>query len=365
VKFMFLRSYIGQAIATGLLLSLAACNLSQPASPPTASTPIKTISSQNLSRSNLIGLLFVKKDNLNNEFRGELYPIALLLNDHYLEVSNDVTQDVRNRGSFDLILQINDQRIVINAIKDFTIISNHQKLGEFQVEKPVVSQFACSSVITGQGNLQGQSSLPTIFEQLPQSGGFTGSIARQKFDETWRSAIAISQAPTLAKLPAPSEADLARYRQAALTFGKAAISAKRNSEGTAKVANAGKVTGEALVESIQVVDLDQDGSPEIFGKVRQGSPANTTQLPNPIGFAAVWFSYRAGQPQLLETTQASVSLSGSQRFPYELLETIDINGDGIQEAIVKRTGYESTSFEIYEYKNNRLDRVFQGAGYGC
>jgi hypothetical protein len=356
VKFMLLKSCIGQAIATGLLLSLAACNLSQPASPPTASTPTKTIPSQSLSRSNLIGLLFVKKDNLKNEFRGEIYPIALLLNDYYLEVSNDVTKDVRNRGSLDRILQINDQRIVTNAIKDFTIVSNHQKLGEFQVEKPVVSQFACSSMITGQGYLQGQSSLQTIFEQLPQSGGFTGSIGQQKFDETWRSAIAISQAPTLAKLPAPSEADLARYRQAALTFGKAAIT---------RVANVGKVTGEASVESIQVVDLDQDGSPEIFNKVRQGSPANTTQARNPIGFAAVWFSYRAGQPQLLETTQASVSLSGSQRFPYELLETIDINGDGIQEAIVKRTGYESTSFEIYEYKNNQLDRVFQGAGYGC
>jgi hypothetical protein len=360
VKFMFLKSYTRQAIATGLLLSLAACTLSQPASPPIASTPTQTIPSQNLSRSNLIGLLFVKKDNLNNEFRGEIYPIALMLNDRYLEVSlevgNNVTQNVRSRGALDRILQINDQRIVTNAIKDFTIISNHQKLGEFQVEEPVVSQFTCSAVITGQGKLQGQSSLPTIFEQLPPSGGFTGSIGQQKFDETWRSTIAISQAPTLAKLPAPSEADLARYRQDALTFGKAAI---------AKVANAGKVTGEASVESIQVVDLDQDGSPEIFSKVRQGSPANTTQSRNPVGFAAVWFSYRADQPQLLETTQASVSLSGSQRFPYDLLETIDINGDGIQEAIVKRTGYESTSFEIYEYKNNQLDRVFQGAGYGC
>jgi hypothetical protein len=362
---MFLKSYIGQRIsselrfaliATGLLLSLAACNLSRPASPPTASTPTKTIPSQNLSRSNLIGLLFVKKDNRNNEFRGEIYPIALLLNDRYLEVSNDVTQAIRNGGSRDRILQINDQRIVTNAIKDFTIVSNHQKLGEFQVKKPVVSQFTCSAVITGQGNLQSQSSLPTIFEQLSPAGGFTGSIGQQTFDETWRSTIAISQAPTLAKLSAPSEADLARYRQAALTFGKAAI---------AKVANAGKVNGEASVESIQVVDLDQDGSPEIFSKVKQGSPANATQSLNPICFAAVWFSYRAGQPQLLEITQASVSLSGSQRFPYDLLETIDINHDGIQEAIVKRTGYESTSFEIYEYKNNQLDRVFQGAGYGC
>ncbi|MBW4470515.1 MAG: hypothetical protein KME45_08925 [Stenomitos rutilans HA7619-LM2] len=40
-------------------------------------------------------------------------------------------------------------------------------------------------------------------------------------------------------------------------------------------------------------------------------------------------------------------------------------GDGVQEAIVQCKAYESTSFEIYAYKNNQLNRVFQGAGYGC
>jgi hypothetical protein len=356
---MVLKSFFQRATATVLLMSLAACN-----------QPQMTQNQAKVS-SNLVALLFIKKDNLKNEFRAEIYPIALLLNDHYLEIGTNLTRDLRDYGSpdgsnRDRILSINNQKIVTNAIKDFTVISDRQKLGEFQVEKPIISQFQCSSIVTGQGNFQGQASLQAIFDQLPQSrtGGFSGGTRQQKFDETWRTAIAFSNSvapalsPSLAisKPPTPTEADLARYRETALSFGKAAIT---------EVANAGKVPGEAVVESMRVVDLDQDGSPEIFSKVRQGNPANSSQSRTPTGFAAVWFSYKGGQTQLLETTQASVSLAGSQRFPYELLETIDLNGAGVQEAIVQRTNYESTSFEIYEYRNNQLDQVFQGAGYGC
>lgn len=347
-------NFFGQVVATALLLTLAACALPQ-TSVPQSPAPEK-------APANLVALLFVKKDNLNNELRGEIYPIALLLNDHYLEIGTDLTQDLRDFGTpnaagRDRILSLNNQRVVTNAIQNFTVISNGQTLGEFQVEKPIISQFSCSSIITGQGNFQGQTSLQAIFDQLPQSrtGRFSGEIQQQQFDETWRTAIALSQPPEISTLPPPSDADLTRYRQAALTFGKTAI---------AKVANGGTVPGEAVVESLQVVDLDQDRSPEIFSTVKQGNSANSPSQ-TPTGFAAVWFSDQAGQPQLLETTQASVSLAGSQRFPYELLETTDINGDGVQEAIVQRTGYESTSFEIYEYKNKQLNRVFEGAGYGC
>jgi hypothetical protein len=357
VKFILQKNRVKQTIAAGLLTSLAACSL-----PQTPTSQSSQESAKEKNSGNLIALLFVKKDNRTNQLRGEIYPIAVLLNNQYLEASTDLTRDLRNAKDYDAtnsatrdrILSLNNQKIVTNAIKDFTVISNRQKLGNFQVEKPIISQFQCSSIITGQGNFQGQSSLQAIFDQLPQSrtGGFSGGTRQQKFDETWRSAIAISQAPAIAKSPTPSEAELARYRGAALSFGKAAIT---------KVANAGKVPGEAVVESMQVVDLDQDGSPEIFSKVRQGKPGNSS----PTGFAAVWFSYKGDQPQLLETTQASVSLAGSQRFPYELLETIDLNGDGVQEAVVQRKAYESESFEIYEYKNNQLNRVFQGAGYGC
>lgn len=366
VKFMFFKPQFRQITSTVLLVSLAACSSSpwsltsrttkgadstQPTVSHQGNQPIST---------NLVALLLVNKDNLSNEFRGEIYPLALLLNDRYLEMVHDVTPEIQNNIPHERILQLNDQRIVTNAINNFTVISNQQKLGEFQVARPVVSQFSCSSMITGQGSFLGETSLQTIFEQisLEQSDGFNGWIGDQQFDQTWRTAIAVSQAPALSQPPAVSEADLARYRQAALALGQAAIT---------QVAQGQPILGEAVVESMQVVDLDQDGSPEIFSKIKQGSAANadSSQQPSPTGFAAVWFTEKEGKPQLLETTQAAVGLAETQPFPYDLLEIIDINGDGVNEVIVKRTGYESTSFEIYEYKNNQLNQVFKGAGYGC
>lgn len=362
MKFFPAKTYIKQAIALALLASIVACTLNQQSIfPVKVSESFAAIISADSTRNpkNLVALFLVKKDNLNNKFRGEIYPIALLLNNHYIEVSNDVTQDTRLYASPDRIIELNNQRIFLNTIKDFIVISGHQRLGEFQVEKPIVSQFACSSIITGQGNFPGQTSLPAIFERIgqEQSDGFQGYRGNQKFDETWRTAIAVSQAATLSQPPAASEAELTRYRQDIITLGKNAI---------AQVARGKKVPSEAVVEGVQVVDLNRDGLPEVFGKVRQGATTQATasQQPTPMGFASIWMTYKDGKPQLLETIQASVLLE-SRRSPYDLLETIDLNNDGIDEVIAKQTGYEDTRFEIYEYKNNKLVRVFSGAAYGC
>lgn len=156
MNFILLKTHIRQAIASILLMSVIACTPSQQTIVPgkvSESTQVAIPPNSAQNRANLIALFFVKKDNLKNEFRAEVYPIALMLNGRYVEISNDVTQDIRNNGSRDRIVEVNHQRLVLNPIKDFAIVSNHQKLGDFQVKKPIVSQFACSSMITGQGKL--------------------------------------------------------------------------------------------------------------------------------------------------------------------------------------------------------------------
>ncbi|KAM3099106.1 hypothetical protein ACKFKF_15860 [Phormidesmis sp. 146-12] len=348
-----MKSWVGSAIASLLLFSLIACRSSQSTSSPP--NPIDT-----RPTNNLIGLLVVRKDNLTNQFRGEIYPIALRLNDRYLEVNEDVTLDIRNGANLDRLIELKNQRLIVNAIKDFTIVANHQKLGDFQVEKPIIGQFACSASITGAGKFRDQTTLSTVFDQIPkeQSGGGRGIIRNQKFDETWRIALALSQPPTLAKSITPTEAELAQYRQAAIDVGKAAI--KPFDRGNA-------LPDEASVESLQVMDLDRNGSSEIFAKIRQGKAAsNAAAQNNPTGFATVWLTYRDGKPQLLETLRIGVSLQGVPRSPFhDLLGTADLDGDGIEEIVLRRTDYEAISFEIYKYENDRLQRVFNGAGYGC
>jgi hypothetical protein len=361
VNILLSKRRIGQTIASLLFVSLAACTSAQQPTLPTGTSP-----ALKPAATNLVALFIARKNNLNNEIRGEIYPIALQIQDQYVDVSNDVTVAARNTSANDpidqtnsRIIEINSSRIFVNAIKDFSIISNHQEVGEFRVEKPIVSQFTCSAIITGQGNFQNQTSLQTVFDQIPQarSSNSTGYIRKQEFNETLRTAIAVSQATPLSQLPAASEAKLAQYRQDLLALGQDAI---------AKVDPKTVIPGEASVESIQVVDLDRDGSPEIFGEVSQGvmQPPDPKQQ-TPRGTASVWLTYKSGKPQLLETVQAQVSLLGSRRSPYQLLETLDLNGDGVEEIITRRTEYEAVRFEIYKYNNGRLERAFSGAGYGC
>ncbi|HEY9620503.1 MAG TPA: hypothetical protein V6C78_09040 [Crinalium sp.] len=360
MKFTLIKAYVRKAIAFLLLLGIGGCI--PPQSPLTSSTP----SSNTNDGINLIALLLVRKNNLKNEYRAEIYPIALLLNGHYLEVSEDVTRDLKENSIPDItpdrLIQLNEKRIIVNAVQSFTVVSNDQELGNFQVEKPIISQFFCSSLITGQGHFQGQTPLSAIFEQIPeeQTSQFKGTARNQTFDESWRTAIALNHLPSpLAQPPVVSQAEESEYRQAALQVGKDVIG---------RLVDGQSLPGEAVVETIQVLDLNRDGTPEIFANIKQGSriDENASQSTNPTGFATLWLTYKSGNPQLLETIQASASATGIQRSPhYEFLGSVDMTGDGIEEVLMKRTDYEYTVFEIYEYKNNRLNRVFNGAGFGC
>ncbi|MEP0872268.1 hypothetical protein NDA01_20860 [Trichocoleus desertorum AS-A10] len=318
----------------------------------------------NIQQTNLIGLSLVKKDNLTNEYRGEIYPIALLINGRYVDVSTDVTTSVRDNLSEDVLLRNFGNQSLLSAVQNFTVLNQGEKLGEFQVQKLGISQFACSTKLTGQGNFSGERSLEAVFNSLPedQVGGFSGSIGDKQFDESWRWTIALSQYnPAKNAIATPDATAEAKYRQDLTSTANAFFSIDP------QVKN---VTGETVVEEISVVDLDQDGQPEIYGLVRKGAdPKNESSRGSRNGgvvgaYANVWLTYDGSQPRHLANKLTPYSAIAA-RPAYDLITTVDINGDGIQEAIVRNIGYESTSFGIYEYQGNQLKQVFSGAGYGC
>ncbi|MBD2097068.1 hypothetical protein H6F90_18370 [Trichocoleus sp. FACHB-591] len=350
----------------GLLLGLAtltACKL--PSNQLiNAQKPNQGDRSPTTQQTNLIGLSFIKKDNLTNEYRGEIYPIALLINGRYVDVSTDVTTSVRDDLSEDVLLRTFGNQSLLSAMQNFTVLNQGEKLGEFQVQKLGISQFACSTKLTGQGNFSSERSLEAIFNSLPedQVGGFSGSIGDKQFDESWRWTIALSQYnPAKNATATPDATAEAKYRQDLTTTANALFSQNPQLQ---------DVTGETVVEEISVVDLNQDSQPEVYGLVRQGTdPKNRSSRDardaGVVGaYANVWLTYSNQQPQTL-ASQVTPYSAIAARPAYDLITTVDINGDGIQEAIVRNTGYESTSFGIYEYKENQLKQVFSGAGYGC
>ena len=323
---------------------------------------------QTKQQSNLIAFVQVKKDNTNQQLQAEVYPIALYSNGSYVDVSNNITEKVRkvlvNNNSDKYTLTENDrEKSPLSDIKNFTVVNNSNKIGNLTVDNLEVAQLSCSYFVAGKSS--NQQSLSEAFNQIPsdRSTDRTRDFNGNKIDETYRSAMAIENYnPTSAKNPQPSQADLNRYKQDLLAKAKTIIS---ESDKTQNV----NVSPETVVEKVSVFDLDNDGNPEVFGKVKKGkanevSPKSPSGEPSANIYANLWLSYKNEQPQVI-SSRVKLNTLGDRTSAYNLFSTLDINGDGIQEVIVENIDYESITFSIYEYKNNQLKEVFNGFNYGC
>jgi hypothetical protein len=318
---------------------------------------------------NLVTLFLVKRDNLNNKYRGEIYPIALSIDDRYVEVqfkkNNDVTLEAKRTGSkvdLERLTQLNQNRSFLSAIKNFTIVQRDRKIGKFKVNRLTVSQFSCDSMLVGQGKYHGNDSLQTLFERIPknQSGGLRGFMRGKEFDESWRMTLAFSQSPTIPSSPRV-QSDTTRYRKDLLSFANTLF---------AQNATTKSISGETTIEAISVEDLDRDGKPEVFGIVKRQLNSEAVRQLSANKYRSVqtahtilWLNYSESKPVVIFSEVEAEVLSAS-RFP-TLLGTVDVNGDGVKEVVLQTHGYESTGFAIYTYKRNKLNQVFNGSGYGC
>jgi hypothetical protein len=106
------------------------------------------------------------------------------------------------------------------------------------------------------------------------------------------------------------------------------------------------------VQSMDVMDVYHDGQPEVFARVLGGG-----------NFTFIWLAYVEGKATLLhaETVQAA---GGNDAGP-NLVDTADIDGDGVDEVVIEEVGDSSTQFEIYRVTRHGVKRVFQGGNYGC
>lgn len=319
---------------------------------------------QTKPQSNLISLIQVQKDNTNQQVKAQLYPIALYRNGSYVDVSNNITEKVRkvlvNNNSEKYTLSENDRKkSVLNTSNNFTVFSDSGKIGNITVDNLEVAQLSCSYFVAGKIS-PNQQSLSQVFSQIPsdKSRNRTRDDNGNKIDETWGSAIAIENYnPVSAQKPEPSQADLNRYKQDLLAKAKTIISESPEAQNI-------KVSPETVVEEVSVFDLDNDGNAEVFGKVRKGKENNPSGEPHPFIYANLWLNYSNGQPQVISSEVKPNSL-GNKLFDYEIYAAVDVNGDSIQEVIVKDINYESITFSIYEYEKNQLKEVFNGFNYGC
>lgn len=317
------------------------------------------------AKDNLISLFIVKRNNFNQQYRGEIFPIARYSNGRYTDASTDVTLEMRENANQAEIVKRNAGKSVLNTKPTFNL-----SLGQFSVDRLNIAQFACSSMLVGEGKLTGQPTLKTAFDQLPASSQTrsSGSFYGREFDETWRSTIATQTAPTSTNVgmqitggQSPSEV-LEEFRKDLLRLGTSEI---------AKNPQAKSVQGSVQLMDMKLFDLDRrDGSFEVYGRLRK---APTTPVKPPVDRAVVtsinaniWIRYDASQVKLLASQVVPYYAPTSDSFSmYDVIGTVDANGDGKQEVLVQNNGYEVTSFSIFELQNDQLKSVFTGAEYGC
>lgn len=316
------------------------------------------------AKNNLIGLFIVKRDNLNQQYRGEIFPIARYSNGRYTDASVDVTIQVRQDSKEAEIVKRNAANSVLNTKPTLNAINPQGgSLGKFSIDRLGVGRFACSSVLIGRSKFTGQSSIQATFNQLPKSSErrSSGAINGREFDETWRSTIATQLAPTA--FPEAFGVTRPQFEQARkdlLQIGASEI---------AKIPEAKSVSGSVQLIDVQVFDLDRDGKPEVYGRLRK-APSTPVKPPADRAvvtsiYANIWLGYAAPQAKVLSTQVVPYYVPSDASRAYEVLGTVDANGDGKQEVLIQNNGYEAITFSIHELQGNQLKSVFTGAGYGC
>lgn len=305
---------------------------------------------------NLVSLLYIRKDNLNGRLQGEIYPVALYSDGKYSDASVDVNAETSQTAG---------RQTALSRIKDFFVLNDKTKTGKFHVEEISPSRFMCSNMVTGKGRKDGVL-LSGIFDSISalRTSSSKGFEDKKEFDYTLKWTLASSR---IYKEPATvvvARGDSVRYRTDVMKMAAALLSEYRPDAGTGS---------EVILETLNFFDLDRDGKAEVSAKLKkqikkktkvsQGS-GEKEEYNNDIVYLNLWLTYKTGSPQTI-LSLISHEKEGSWGRGNDIVGTLDINGDGIEEVIMRSSGWEVVDFEIYEYRNNKLEKVFSGAGFGC
>ena len=223
----------------------------------------------------------------------------------------------------------------------------------------------CSEILVGRSKSKPDGTLVSIFDKINNSkiSCSLGFKDQQDFDYTLKWTLAVSNYYGH-KSHQNIQKDAEKYRMDLLKIGRNLL---RKYEG--------ETEGEAvIIEKIELLDLDHDGSLEVNVKLRKPLISKTVIYLNGREIAKekaydnvylnLWVSYKNKNPQIL-LSLISLEREGSWGTGHDLIGTVDINGDGIEDVIIRASSGEVVEFEIYEYRNNKLERVFHGAESGC
>jgi hypothetical protein len=163
-----------------------------------------------------------------------------------------------------------------------------------------------------------------------------------------------------------TENDIERYKADLITAGSLLLANYVSDDSTE--ADRGLV-----LDKLSVIDLDHDGQPEVSATLKKTirkkvnallRTDGTDEYSNDTAYLNLWVTYKDGSPQVI-LSRVSYEREASWGSGADLVGTLDVDGDGIEEVILRVSGWEVVEFEIYAYRDSKLVRIFHGAGFGC
>jgi hypothetical protein len=106
------------------------------------------------------------------------------------------------------------------------------------------------------------------------------------------------------------------------------------------------------IQYLDVMDVYHDGQPEVFARVLGGD-----------NLTVIWLAYVNGKARVLQA-QTDRAAGGRDAGP-NFIDTADIDGDGVDEVVIREQGDNSAFFAIYRVTRQSVKLIFQGGNYGC
>lgn len=297
----------------------------------------ETFSSDN--DKSVFALLFIREDHVKKIMVHEIYPVSLYSKGIYKDAS--VSSDSVKEGL----------NLVLNEYKDFTIFQKGVKIGELQVTKIQKEDFDCNEILVGIGNanISGDTNKILPFDNPTRASSFKEG---RDISYVMKHLVALnsdSRTVKTQKRSSPLKTVLSQIQKDKLLeivkqkYGEHKIEKKFLRDIKIKTSKSYDLNGNGAIEHILITTIKvEDGIANlvIFAKIEDNNVVPLTYL-------------------------FDIEYSNSWGKGYDLVDVLDIDGNGIPEVILEFGGYEVRYFEIYQFNQGKFQKVFSGAGYGC
>ena len=315
----------------------------------------------------VVAVLHLRRENLPHAIRGEIYPVARIVGDRYEDALVTGPNPLTDESPSPLA------RSALDSARAFTVYDRGAPIGTFAVTDIGPAVYSCRGVMVGFGRLE----IPERYVRFgrfdPRVHSLSVSGQGVRYEYTLNYYLALGRPVPQDGFRADSTADrsaASRLRAAVWTEGVKALS--EYGEGPWLPGARWENPRWSLEEGFQVFDLDRDGRMEGMGVLEaivtdEGAPIDAGLGPSQyVATAIVWASDRSaeGRPSPLLVLRHAREVR-HWNFGYHLAEVMDLDGDGRAEPFYQVEAWEYYGFQIYALRGERLEEVFNGAGYGC